>query len=452
MEWDELVEGVLREVRPSPEEVEETLGFARWAAGEVNRVLGEAGVAARAEVHGSVAHGTWLRGQKDVDVFIVLESGGLEEALDAVRRGLPWRFREAYAEHPYLEAEVAGFTLDLVPCYAYEGGEPKSATDRSPLHTRWLKGRLEGLEEDVLVLKKMLRALGIYGAEIRVGGFSGYLCELLVVYYGGFRPLVEAASRWRRGVRLSFQGEAPEFPQPLTVVDPVDPGRNVASAVSLESFATFVAACQSLLEDPRPVFFREPPEEAPVEQVLALLEGRATQVVFLAVGDEEPEVADVLWGQLHRSRRAMERYLGGKGFHVLRSGAWSDGVGLHVLVWEAAEDRLQGARLHKGPPVYMREDSRRFLEAHGGGGAVAGPFIQGDRWCVVLRREPLDLRGCVESALVDGGVGVGFSKGLAERVARDRRVLLGVEVKPLLQGGFTGFLLRWLRGRPVWLE
>ena len=31
-----------------------------------------------------------------------------------------------------------------------------------------------------------MQGIGVYGAEIKVGGFSGYLCELLVMKYGGF--------------------------------------------------------------------------------------------------------------------------------------------------------------------------------------------------------------------------------------------------------------------------
>jgi tRNA nucleotidyltransferase (CCA-adding enzyme) len=61
-----------------------------------------------------------------------------------------------------------------------------SATDRTPF-IHYVKKRLgKTLQDDVRLLKKFMQGIKVYGAEIKTGGFSGYLCELLILHYGSF--------------------------------------------------------------------------------------------------------------------------------------------------------------------------------------------------------------------------------------------------------------------------
>ncbi|MBS7613865.1 hypothetical protein KEJ48_06465, partial [Candidatus Bathyarchaeota archaeon] len=47
---------------------------------------------------------------------------------------------------------------------------------------------------------KFAKGIGVYGADIKTGGFSGYLCELLIVSYGDFIKTVESASKLHRSI------------------------------------------------------------------------------------------------------------------------------------------------------------------------------------------------------------------------------------------------------------
>ena len=92
-----------------------------------------------------------------------------------------------YAEHPYVHGIVKGVEVDVVPCYRLkDASRIKSAVDRTPFHHEWLKDRIKGKENEVRLLKGFLKANGLYGAEYKVRGFSGYLCELLIMFYGSF--------------------------------------------------------------------------------------------------------------------------------------------------------------------------------------------------------------------------------------------------------------------------
>ena len=75
MEWSRLREQVLEKIKPSDAETNQTRDFALRLMERVDQVIESNGIRGIAEVHGSVKHGTWLAGAKDLDVFIVVEEG-----------------------------------------------------------------------------------------------------------------------------------------------------------------------------------------------------------------------------------------------------------------------------------------------------------------------------------------------------------------------------------------
>src|SRR5437016_12270614 len=163
-----------------------------------------------------------------------------------------------YAEHPYTRGWYGGFEVEIVPCYRItDASQRMSAVDRTPLHVDYVLGRVkDGQTDEIRLLKAWAEGIGVYGAEAKILGFSGYLCELLVLKYGTFRGVLEGSLAWRPGNVLEFdRPPARTFTEPLVVVDPVDPNRNVASAVGVEQMATFVHAARASLQAPGERFF-----------------------------------------------------------------------------------------------------------------------------------------------------------------------------------------------------
>ncbi|MCW3978283.1 MAG: CCA tRNA nucleotidyltransferase [Candidatus Bathyarchaeota archaeon] len=455
----------MRRVVPGEDERGRVEAFRRGVEEGLTRELVDAGFDAFTEVHGSVARGTWLSGERDVDVFMVLDGGYdrgvLPEVLDVVKGYVGEGWVEAYAEHPYIVAEVDGFRADFVPCFRVDPRQGLiSSTDRTPLHTRYVAEQLSAeARDEVRLLKKFMKGVEVYGAEVRIGGFSGYLCELLVIHLGTFGAVLERASSWKGGEVLDLMGDADadtlrkRFREPLIVPDPVDPGRNVASAVSETSFWTFAAAARAFLEEPDERFFFPVEAEVDARALLDEIRGRGPSLLFVAVEDGEADVPDVLWGQLYRAEKALSGLLSKAGFGVFRSATWSDEASRHVLVFELEDPVLPGTEKRMGPPVVMEADSGRFVEAHlGAGGTVSGPWIDGGRWWVETRRPETEARRLVASALEDGGRGIGVSRRLGERIRRGHGVLVGVEIEGYLDDDFARFLDRFLKGRPAWLE
>ena len=94
--------------------------------------------------------------------------------------------------------------VNIVPCYKVALGEWKSAADRSPYHTKYIISKLDDrLRLEARLFKKFVKASRVYGAEVRVQGFSGYVCEVLILKYGSFQSVLEVACK-SEGKRSNF--------------------------------------------------------------------------------------------------------------------------------------------------------------------------------------------------------------------------------------------------------
>ena len=240
-------ERVLARIRPSPDEEARLEKVVRELLERLRATLKSNGWEAKPFLAGSVAKGTHLTGT-EIDVFVAfppeLPRADLEDRGLALGKMLE-KGTHLYAEHPYTRGWYGGFEVEIVPCYRItDAAQRMSAVDRTPLHVDYVLGRVkDGQTNEIRLLKAWAEGIGVYGAEAKILGFSGYLCELLVLKYGSFRGVLEASLSWRPGIVLELdRAPARTFPEPLTVVDPVDPNRNVASAVSIEQLATFVHA------------------------------------------------------------------------------------------------------------------------------------------------------------------------------------------------------------------
>lgn len=366
----------------------------------VGELLARAGELARSQglpcqvvLGGSAARGTWLAGDHDIDIFLcVPEHRELEEAM-AIGRQLVLEHEERYAEHPYVHASLGGFDLDIVPCFSIsDPSHLRSAVDRTPFHTRYVAGRIRGLEDQVLLLKAFMKGIGVYGSELRTGGFSGYLTELLVLKYGSFEAVLEASASWRPGLVIDLENHGSAIhTQPLVVVDPVDPRRNVAAALTLDRFAQFIGAARQFMVAPHERFFFPAPAEPLKDgELVRALQARKTMIIVVEFRPPDL-VEDIIYPQLQKAQASIRSLLDREGFSVLRSGGNVSGqwgwLLFELLVWE-----LPGVKKHPGPPVWEGQHLDSFLQEDRL--ILSGPYIEEGRAVVeVLRkyRRPDDL-------------------------------------------------------------
>lgn len=116
----------------------------------------------------------------------------------------------------------------------------------------------EFLKSEVRVLKKFLKSIGIYGSQISVSGFSGYVTEVLILKYGSFRNVLQTFAELTPNYIVSLdspdQSLIEKFRSPITIIDPIDSNRNLGAAISAECLAKFVLASRLFLKAPSTKF------------------------------------------------------------------------------------------------------------------------------------------------------------------------------------------------------
>src|SRR5712664_902045 len=435
---------------------------------QVEEVLASSRIQAKISPQGSFARDTWLRGEADLDIFArfpptMEREEWVEKVFPDMRKHFSrYRVVERYAEHPFLEFRVDGVRVNIVPSYDVKKGEWKSATDRTPYHTEFMQTHLTSeLRRKARLLKKFAKGIGTYGAEIKIGGFSGMLIDTLVLYYQSLMETLRHASSWTKGTLLEIGKSegvvSPKNRDPnvdLVVIDPVDPNRNLAAAVRPDKLWSFVAAGRQFLRNPGLWYFF-PPEFKPKtrQQFAKRIEDTGRNV--LAITFRHPVlVPDVLWGQLMKLERSLLDIMAREDFNPYRSALWSDENKESAILVEADRTTLQEVRLQKGPPVSKGEDSLSFLEKHlSARDTLRGLWIEGDRWMVEKKRRISSIQELVKASLREEANGLSLPKQLGESLRKSVTVLQDREVLSMLsRKGFDKSLWEFLEAKPSWLK
>ncbi|MFB6174468.1 MAG: CCA tRNA nucleotidyltransferase [Candidatus Nanohalobium sp.] len=428
MEWARVREKVIEQNYPDQKE----LHLAREVYDRIAAFIeGEYGL----ETHfaGSTSRGTCMSGDKDIDLFVLfpedterkeLEQKGLTVGKRAFEN-FDGEYRVEYAEHPYTKGEIDDHEVEIVPCYDTDPENIKSAVDRTPHHSRWASKNLnEEQRKDAVILKKFLRSGGLYGSSLKVQSFSGYLCEIMIAYYGSFEELAEAAKNWTEEefldpenyheaglpeeLKQKFSGE------PLVVIDPVDPERNVASVMSSENYAKIIHRFWQFRQDPSMKFFQEQERDISQFEIKQEIDKRAD---FLVMEFERPDaVEDVIYPQMRKTLGRIEDALKKEDFRVFESG-------FHVgeqktRVFFELEASLPEIREQKGPKVFHGIDHlEQFTEKY------ENTFIRGERIWAKVDREFTEAKAFINDFLsgdVEGLEQIGVPDHVAEKIVESR--------------------------------
>jgi tRNA nucleotidyltransferase (CCA-adding enzyme) len=471
LEFAEVCETVKSKIVPPPRLKSAVEARAEQIRAAVEEECRRANLQAEVRLDGSVAKDTWIRDHADVDIFMrvspQLSKSQLRDiCLPPASRALrPHKVVERYAEHPYIESTVSlgewgDLRVNVVPCFKVEKGNWLSATDRSPFHTEYIRRNLaEAQRDEVRLLKAFMRGIGSYGADIRTGGFSGMLCETLVVSRGTFQHVVWGFTRPQEVVDVEnyYAGRRDEvhriFREPLVVVDPVDKGRNLAAAVRPDQLWNFVAACRQFKSRPTTILFAEP-KVKPLTRIefQRIMRTRGSTILCLVLGKIDA-VVDIVWSQLYRTERALYSLLENNDFEVLRSWAWSDEESLNVILFELGQEQLPLARRRDGPPVSRLSESASFLSKHAKSvGTISGPWIENGRWVVLKRRSVVSGKALLAVSLRSGGRNFGVASLLAKSFRKTVRILENEQIGGLVASNaeFAKAMRTYLSGRPAW--
>ncbi|MEM2793708.1 MAG: CCA tRNA nucleotidyltransferase [Candidatus Methanomethylicia archaeon] len=394
-----ILREVLEKITPS---TSERLKVSRIINEVKQRILKKAyeyGINVEISVEGSIAKDTWLSNDKDIDVFIHLPKELGNESLKTVGleicKSACENWIEAYAEHPYIQANMNGFKVDIVPVFKINSiDEAETAVARTPFHTRFINSKFNNyMRKEVRILKQFMKGTGVYGAEIKVRGFSGYLCELLIYKYKSFTNLLENTSKWKPyhvvidpARHYSNLNEVKKiFVDPLIVIDPVDKKRNVAAALSIDKMSRFIAASRAFKENPSLKFFF-PTIDRITKNEMIKIRKKGFKTLFIIL--KCPKLApDILWGEIFKSLEGLSTLLEKYDFKVLSKDAWSDEKNVVVLAFQLESMKIPRIKKHIGPPISLCESEKNFLKKNIlSRDVVSGPCIERDRWVIYKLR------------------------------------------------------------------
>ncbi len=368
-----VIEAVIAQIKPGEaerKEAEKELNV--FSASLKKQVKG-----ATITVGGSFAKGTWLKGMHDLDVFVCFDyrkySGKSNVIADCLQKALKksgLRYKRLHGSRDYFQARKGGYNFELIPILSIKkSAQAKNITDVSPLHAKWVNRKINAKQADqVRLLKAFCKAQGFYGAETHIKGFSGYVCEILVANYGSFPAVLRAALKWNdkeavdverhyKGRNLMAEMNASKTQSPLIVVDPVQPDRNAAAALSSDSLGRFIKAAGQFLKKPSHEFFAE--KHTTLEELKRKAKGK--KLIAITATPLKGK-HDVVCTKILKIEEHIRKQLTENGFKVLASGTeWND----KALVWIMADGKkLASHKVISGPPLSVEKHVERFRKKH----------------------------------------------------------------------------------------
>ncbi len=329
-------------------------------------------------IGGSYAKDTWLPGNRDVDVFVKFNYSKFKDKDISLKLFsiLKKKFKNILVVHgsrDYFHVLINDLLFEVVPVLDIrKASQAVNVMDVSPLHVNYIKKHLKR-KEDVRKLKALLKANHLYGAESYLQGFSGYVCELLISYYGSFSKVIKEFSklsdslvldvaRYYSSRSIALKSLNKSKVGAFVLIDPVQSDRNAAASVSVSKFKEFVKLCRSY--DGSDSFF--------VLQEVDVSKLKGYIVLDVTPLDGKRDIA------LSKMRALLDRFIrefSYYGFNVVDSGWDSSHYWFKV-------DKLSKSYKHYGPLVSMKEHSKAFRAKYKGKVKVSR-----GRTYVVLKRE-----------------------------------------------------------------
>src|SRR3989344_3827200 len=214
----------------------------------------ETGRNAEVFVGGSFAKGTLTKSKEyDVDIFIRFSknkdlSTELEKIVKKTAKVMRLNYTKLHGSRDYFRiAPSQKLTFEIIPVLKIKRvKEAENVTDLSYFHVNYIRKKLAANKrDDVGLAKQFCKALGVYGAESYINGFSGYALECLIVYYGSFEKMIRKLSLVKEKEIIDiarFYGKKSDVlvelnesktAGPIVLIDPTWKERNVLAALNL---------------------------------------------------------------------------------------------------------------------------------------------------------------------------------------------------------------------------
>ena len=363
---------ILLKIKPSEKEAKRVFKLGNEIINEINKAIYKKKISAEAILGGSGAKRTWLKETHDIDIYVGFNYGKyknksdeLADILEGALTCTKFKLSRLHGSRDYFQIKSKGYTFEIIPILGVKNlNEIKNITDASLLHVNYIVSFIREntkLADEIRLAKAFAKTQGCYGAESYIMGFSGYVIELLVVHYGSFEKLLRAASKWGSRTVLGDKTLIAKLNRakigPLILLDPVQPNRNAAAALSVEKYKQFIAACRAFLKKPSEDFFTEKTSPGAMKK-------RGKLLVLNAVPLEGKE--DVIGAKLLKLFNFICANLEKYGFNILdKCWYWNIKAKNKAIMWVLVDKKdIQSIRIQTGPPIKLVKHAEAFKKKH----------------------------------------------------------------------------------------
>ena len=441
--------------------------------------LNSLGYIGRVETQGSFVRKTYLSEDETFDLLLILhqsDKSKVHQILDAILKRLkndrvrksPISVTKHTGKIPYLRILVDGELVNLFVGFEVSPGEdPISIFDLIPQHTQYILTHMK--EEDrneVILLKKFVKTIGVYRNEIGAVGFNGYLCELLILFYGTFRGAIKGISKWKPRTIIDLKKKIEKIEDvdlltsemlfryyPLYVQDPLNPKDNVAADVSMDQFLSIVAAANTFLFKPSTSFFEDLLCEVPTyEEIVRKVFSSGREVAILAIERNFLET-EVGWQKALAIKSAFEAEISNNNYILERSKAFVSDEYYGLLI--SLMDANPQISIRRDGPEITSADSLEFLRRYGKHvDVVAGPYIDNGRWAINFRKKGQKITEFLENLVKKNTFVLNVDSFLRIEIKEKMKVL---EIDEKLQeiyetdSSFAESFFLFIERKPLWI-
>lgn len=440
-----IIEEARRLTTPTPELYKKVGEIAEQVVSKIRKYAQHSPFNPEVITGGSYARDTWLPEKADIDIFLryPLEASksDLEEDSHKIsceafgKSNLIIR----YAEHPYVETYVNDARVNIVPCYKVESGNWLTAADRSPYHLEFMRTNLSPRQKsDVRLLKKFMKASESYGAEIKIGGFSGYMCEVLIYRYKNFENLIKDSQKWRLPLIITDDDKVEYVKErflgdKIIITDPIDINRNLGRALYIATISRFILESRSFLKNPSGEFFKEEKKKVSKRQLSLPLANNLLAVVF----EHERMSVDILWGMLNHTLSSLTKHFEKFDFKVIRSVVTSDEKKTSAFIFLFQTMTISQYQIRAGPYIFDDDNLQKFLSKNRNNTRLF--WIDDEGKICALKDRPLTSTTSLLEEILKDPTRFGVSKKIVQPLKKKNKIYVGKEIlsdkrKWLLEG------------------
>tara|TARA_Y100000031_G_C8219707_1_gene385245 strand:- start:313 stop:1554 length:1242 start_codon:yes stop_codon:yes gene_type:complete len=392
-----LLSEAIEDIKPDKDYEKEILGKANNIINRINKGLKNA----KAVLGGSGAKGTWLK-TFDADIFVKFNYKKFKDKSDQLSNILEkflkknFKIIRLHGSRDYFQIKQSKFTFEIVPILEIKKAEQaKNITDVSPLHSNFVL-KHKKLANEIRLTKQFFKAAKVYGAESYIRGFSGYVCEILTVYYGSFLKLLKAASKWKEKTVIDVKNyykkknvfieiNKSKLTSPLIVIDPVQKDRNAAAALDHEKFEIIKHRAKEFLKKPSKEFFEI---RVLTEQDIKKKFSKNKLVMLKATPLKKKE--DVAGAKMLKAFHFIEGELLANDFEIIESDMlWHEGRD-PLFYYAIKESRLSNNIEVLGPPKKITKHAAAFKKKH------KKTFVKSNRLFAIEKRKFTNTKSLVK--------------------------------------------------------